>query len=68
MLLHSNLVQHPALILVGAKIYYIPSLTTDPKLPLPRPPAQPGHAQPGQAQLSSDQPGQAMPKPGQATL
>ena len=44
----AHLLQHPVVILVGARIYYtLP--TKDPKLPLPRPPAQPGQAQPGQA-------------------
>lgn len=40
----AHLLQHPVVILVGAKIYYtLP--TKDPKLPLPRPPAQPGQAE-----------------------
>ena len=63
----AHLLQHPVVILVGAKIYYtLP--TKDPKLPLPLPPAQPGQAQPGQAQPGLDQPGQARARPGQATL
>ena len=61
----AHLLQHPVVILVGAKIYYtLP--TKDPKLPLPLPPAQPGQAQPGPAWPGPAWPGQVQARTGHA--